>query len=483
MFTRVKIRNIHTIKSLDIDFTMPLTIIIGPNGQGKTTFCEVLSSGLYGARHLRGTFPPKGEIFLEGTFPTKFVFHRKGKEVTWQGQKASIKEVEAYFEKYFVKHFIFNKFYRVFQGEISYLSSLTCSSLRNVLLEYFDLSILDSILIDLRKAIAVGGEPPNLDEIEKALLKATIHSKGLSYDEAYHVKDLQQQLAKAIEYDVNEVTNKLQQAEQEVTQLVTTTGRIVGRIDFIEKLLQLAPEDKCPVCGGIFNANKLRPHLEQELQSLKGTLNSNQDSVTKLKTLRSHWLNITNAPPKKVIEEALGEAKDINIVEVLEAVKMKDLLERRRNEIEEQVAIFSKLEKERRLTKLFSTFKDQYVAKLFERLESLCNFYLQQYTRFTSLKLSPDYYYLLDGRELQDYSGGEQALVNGILRFVLSQIHAETNFGTFPVMIYDSAFDMVDKDKVEGLFDLWRAGLCKQVIITTHDPSYEDIPDAQIINI
>lgn len=40
--TRVRIRNVRAIVSLDLELTQPITVLIGENGSGKSTILECL---------------------------------------------------------------------------------------------------------------------------------------------------------------------------------------------------------------------------------------------------------------------------------------------------------------------------------------------------------------------------------------------------------------------------------------------------------
>lgn len=164
--------------------------------------------------------------------------------------------------------------------------------------------------------------------------------------------------------------------------------------------------------------------------------------------------------------------------------------ERARQELERTRAMQAKLESERRvhdeLDRAYSDLRNDLNLQLRPELSDLAGDFLDVLTdgRYAELEIDDDYNVIIleAGIAKPVISGGEEDLLNLVLRLAISQMIADRSGQTFALLVLDEIFGSLDVDRRLRVVGLLRRLLSRfeQIIVLTHIEDTRDDMDHKI---
>lgn len=164
--------------------------------------------------------------------------------------------------------------------------------------------------------------------------------------------------------------------------------------------------------------------------------------------------------------------------------------ERARQELERAREMQSKLEGERRvhdeLDRAYSDLRNDLNLQLRPELSDLAGEFLDVLTdgRYAELEIDDDYNVIIQeaGIAKPVISGGEEDLLNLVLRLAISQMIADRSGQTFALLVLDEIFGSLDADRRLRVVGLLRRLLSRfeQIIVLTHIEDTRDDMDHKI---
>ena len=164
--------------------------------------------------------------------------------------------------------------------------------------------------------------------------------------------------------------------------------------------------------------------------------------------------------------------------------------ERARQELERTRELQARLEGDRRvhdeLDRAYSDLRNDLNLQLRPELSEIAGDYLEELTdgRYMELEIDDDYNVSIveSGNPKQVISGGEEDILNLVLRLAISRMIADRSGQTFSLLVLDEIFGSLDEDRRFRVVGLLRRllGQFEQIIVLTHIEGTRDDMDHRI---
>lgn len=489
MITQIDIENVRSYTKRVIDFSPQGNFIYGLNGKGKSTLIEMILFSFFGTIGLRTKkeeairdpaksaevtlrcdFSPLGAINI-----TRSLTSNKAELSSVSHHITSGPQITKFFTKLFVSSpQLFQHTFVSKQKEVDLLSRLDRSKRRDLLTELLGLDILDSmvqLITEDTKSIQV---LPDLTELRSSVNQIEDEVKGLDFNVLMRIQQLQTELMQSSDKDIKP---KLDKFESVYYSLITLSESLKVKIDLYALGLETI-DSSCPLCLTPLTQEQVSS-FHTELTQLKTKLIETRHLLDKVVPILNNLRTLSSRRPKTSILTELGSHKDMDISYFLSKLST---LEKKRgilslyNDID-----ISAVKTKRELKELLSSFRLKCLQKFFSEIIVYVSSLLRQCSEFNKFEVDENLDIYVDGRTLTSFSGGETDLICTALRICISKYMAYLRFGYIPLIILDSCFDSLDREKAQGVISaLEHDPSLKQLIITGHR-TLDLIPNTNVI--
>lgn len=489
MITQIDIENVRSYIKRVIDFSPQGNFIYGVNGKGKSTLVEMILFSFFGTIGLRTKkeeairdpaksaevtlrcdFAPLGAINI-----TRSLTSNKAELSSVSHHITSGPQITKFFTKLFVSSpQLFQHTFVSKQKEVDLLSRLDRSKRRDLLTELLGLDILDSmvqLITEDTKSIQV---LPDLTELRSSVNQIEDEVKGLDFNVLMRIQQLQTELKQSSDKDIKP---KLDKFESVYYSLITLSESLKVKIDLYALGLETI-DSSCPLCLTPLTQEQVSS-FHTELTQLKTKLIETRHLLDKVVPILNNLRTLSSRRSKTSILTELGSHKDMDISYFLSKLST---LEKKRgilslyNDID-----ISAVKTKRELKELLSSFRLKCLQKFFSEIIVYVSSLLQQCSEFNKFEVDENLDIYVDGRPLTSFSGGETDLICTALRICISKYMAYLRFGYIPLIILDSCFDSLDREKAQGVITaLEHDPSLKQLIITGHR-TLDLIPNTNVI--
>lgn len=491
MIKSLEIQNVRVFTKKDLEFTKGSNFIFGPNGGGKSTVIESLLFAFFGSPSLRTVkeeairdvskeafvslhcdFPPLGIINV-----TRSLSSSKSELTTKVHHITSGSQITKFFTKLFVSSpKLFQTTFVAKQKEVDLLAKLDRAKRRDLLTELLGLDILDTMLKTLTSEVREYKTLPDITSLRDQITQLEIEVGDFDFNTLLHIRQLQSELQRAPETDVKD---KLAKLEEIHNTLQSMCGSLQTKITLYELALKELSHT-CPLCNSQLTTEQVEEFknridsLHDQFTQSKQLLSKVADSLSKLRILS------TKRTRDEVLKE-LGSHKDLDTDKLIASL---NTLERKR----ELLSLYSDididtLQSKRELKEVLSEFRLKCLQKFFTEITIQVTSLLQECSRFSKCEIDESLDIIVDGRTLSSFSGGETDLICTILRICISKYMAYLRFGYIPLLILDSCFDSLDKEKAQGVVTALESDSSFGQIIMTGHRELDVVPGTNIIRL
>jgi len=479
MLNQVMLQNVRG-RTFDIRLPNGVTCIIGANGTGKSTIVEAICYAMFGSSNLRGSVDEllgnDGTIGLSGSFPQEFLVVKKPKKTLAHiGETELFKATDVinFFVKTFGSKDIFTSIYVANQNAVSEISSIRSGLRRKLLIDLLGLTSLSKAIDDY--AVTLRGLKP-FDEKSYLTLKAKVDelAKQPVQDpqQLYVLRDLRNELeyVKQSQFKPSVAKAMYDELKKLEVQLVEYGGTVRTTLHTRIQALQLLSEGQsatCPVCESVIQADQVKSKLADTIKPLEQSVADTSKRYQEIQMRLTQLAHIKDKRDPEELEKMLPANFDPETALrcALDLVQARGSLNALEAERQSYLGLAPKVE----LADHLKAFEGAVLFKYFNRLRDVVSGYLTNYTPFKDFLLNDDFDFMVDGRGLHTFSGGERDLICTCFRIAISQIISEARFGLCPFVMFDSSFDALDEKNLLAVLELLKDSPFQKVLVTTHN--------------
>jgi len=529
-FKNIKFRNFLSYGNEWTDISLnkaDTTLVKGTNGNGKSTFLDAITYGLFG-KGFRKTgmadlinnankkglmveveFVVKGKHYKieRGMRPATFNIFIDGKQ---RHNDAKIKDQQVWLEQNVLSmsEKSFRQIVVLGTGNYTPFMRLPVGDRRKVIEQLLDIEIFGMMNDILKKrASGVRSEVSNAEH-EIALINTKIESTKrhieavktkakISKDKAHtEVANLQSKIAELLIDNENLILNDVSDLREKQDKIRTIQTQSESKMKQSQKSIKLfSTKDQCPTCDqGIssdFKAemiehhNKIKDELEINLDKMDVMYDSISNSINEHNAISSkHDTNNQEISKlQSIIEriQAAVEDQDTTVDENLET----ELSTNQADVYKKQKVLYTLINKSKLFTTIEVMLKDggiksRIIKKYLPVLNTIINKYLKEFEFNITLTLDELFNESVtkNGRELYGYSGfseGEKLRIDMAILFSFRELSKLKNSLSTNILVLDEILDSsLDRPGIENFMKIIREQESTKMFVISHKGEMED---------